>query len=217
MVHQPPLSPKRERQLMDQVQRGDRGALGELLNAYSRQVYHVCLRMVSNSSDAADLTQDVLLKAIQHVDSFEGKSKFSTWLFRIAMNLSISHLRKRKVRRAVSLESSTNDDGHAGAPDQAFSLKAMIAEEREPGPHQSVETNEQIERVLAAVDCLDENLRSVILLRDLQDMDYQQMAEVLGVPVGTVKSRLFRARLALRQAVSDMTDSNAEPRQSAEA
>ena len=197
MAHQPPLSEKREAQLIDLARAGDRGAMGELLTAYHRQVYHVCLRMVSHAEDAADLTQDTLLKAAKNLDSFRGGSRFRTWLFRIAMNQSISHLRKRKVRMTVSLDQPVESDGGLEGT-QAGQLRSMIAEDREPGPDQSVETNEQIAIVLAAVDRLDESLKAVILLRDLQDMDYQQIADVLNIPVGTVKSRLFQARLALR-------------------
>jgi RNA polymerase sigma-70 factor (ECF subfamily) len=206
MAHHPPLSPKREKQLISQARRGDRGALGELLGAYHRQIYHVCLRMVSHPEDAADVAQDTLAKAIEHIDSFEGKSKLSTWLFRIAMNLSISHLRKRKVRRAASLETA----GDNGFDDQASSLKSMMIDEREPGPDHRVETDEQVDRLHEAIGGLDEDLRAVILLRDLQDMDYQQIAEVMGIPVGTVKSRLFRARLALRQKLSKTANASAE-------
>jgi len=195
-----PLSAKRERQLLEQVRRGDRGALGELLGAHHKQVYHVCLRMVSNAADAADLAQDVLVKAMQHIGSFQENSRFGTWLVRIAMNVSISHLRKRKVRKAASLE--TPIAGDAGAGEQGAELKSMIRDEREPGAEHRVETSEQINRVMAALERLDESLKSVILLRDLQEMDYQQIADVLGVPLGTVKSRLFRARLALRQEVA---------------
>lgn len=191
------LSPERERQLVELVQHGDRGALGELLTAYHKRVYHVCLRMVSNADDAAELTQDTLMRACKHVDGFRRGSRFSTWLLRIAMNVSISHLRKAKHRKALSLEQEV-----AGANgDQATPLKNLIEENREHSPYQSVELGEQVNELSRAVDSLDAALRSVIILRDLQGMEYQQMAEVLAVPVGTVKSRLFRARLALRQAL----------------
>lgn len=201
MAHHPPLSEKREKQLLEQIGRGDRGALGELLTAHHRQIYHLCLRMVSQRDDAAELTQDVLVKATQHIDSFKQGSRFGTWLYRIAMNLSISHLRKRKLRQAASMEAPMGgDDGLADG--QAHSLRTFMRDDREPGPDQRVETSEQISLVLSAVERLDDGLKSVILLRDLQEMDYQQIAEVLGVPVGTVKSRLFRARLALRQEVA---------------
>jgi RNA polymerase sigma-70 factor (ECF subfamily) len=195
MVHHPPLSPKRERQLIDQVQRGDRGAMGELLGAYHKQVYHLCLRMVGRETDAADLAQDVLLKAVQHIDGFKGKARFGTWLYRIAMNLSISQLRRNKVRSAVSLDQPMG--GGDGTEPQERS--ALLADEREPGPMQSVQQKEQLDALAEALERMDDEMRAIILLRDIQDMDYQQISEVMGVPLGTVKSRLFRARLALRQ------------------
>jgi len=202
MSNPPPISAKRERQLLDQLRQGDRGALGELLSAHQKQVYHVCLRMVSNPDDAAELTQDVLLRAIEHVDDFRSGSKFSTWLVRIAMNLSISHLRRRKVRRASSIDAEAGGNDHADGGDQARQLKDMIADGREPQPHERVEEDEQVDRLLAGVDRLEESLKSVLVLRDFEQMDYKQIAEVLGVPVGTVKSRLFRARVSLRMALS---------------
>ena len=201
MPHHPPLSPKREKQLIAHVRQGDQGALGELLGAYHRQVYHVCLRMVSHAEDAADVTQDTLAKAVEHIDSFKGDSKLSTWLYRIAMNLSISHLRKRKVRQAASLDAAV-PAGAADNGDQAASLKSIMIDGREPTPDQRVEMDEQVDLLHEAIGRLEEGLRAVILLRDLQDMDYQQLADVMGIPVGTVKSRLFRARLALRQELS---------------
>ncbi len=195
MPRNPLLSPERERQLVDLIQRGDRGALGELLGAYHKRVFHVCLRMVHNADDAAELTQESMMRAIKHVDGFRGGSSFATWLLRIAMNLSVSHLRRGKLRGTVSL------DQEMGSGDQATPLKNMIAGDREPSASESVEKREQIGLLTAALDHLEPPLRSIILLRDLQGMDYQQIAEVLSVPVGTVKSRLFRARLALRRAM----------------
>lgn len=209
------MSAKRERQLLDQLRQGDRGALGELLSAHQKQVYHVCLRMVSNPDDAAELTQDVLLRAIEHVDDFRAGSKFSTWMVRIAMNLSISHLRRRKVRRATSIDAEAGGNSDADGGDQARQLKEMIADGREPQPHERVEQDEQVDRLLAGVDRLDESLKSVLVLRDFEQMDYKQMAEVLGVPVGTVKSRLFRARVSLRMAMSPKAPEHA-PEQTSE-
>ncbi len=161
--------------------------------------------MLGNADDAAEVSQDALMKAVQHVDSFKGNSKFGTWLFRIAVNVGISHLRRRKVRQTTSLETPTGGDG-----DQAAQLKALIAQNREPTAEHRVEQAEQVEMLMAALGRLEANLRSVILLRDLQGMDYQEIAEVMGVPVGTIKSRLFRARVALREAV--VTEAKAESR-----
>ncbi len=205
MASNPALNPTRERQLIDQVRRGDRGALGELLEAYHRRVYHVVLRMVGDEADAADLTQEAMLKAVRHIDGFKGDSRFSTWLFRIAMNLAISHLRKRKRRQTVSLDDGPNNGRPDGGGNQAAALKHLIASHREPPPDRSVETDERLNRLRRAIDRLDEPMRAVLVLRDLQEMDYQQIGEVLSLPAGTVKSRLFRARLALRSALTAMS------------
>ena len=197
MAPTPPLSLETERELVVRMQQGDRGALGELLNAYHKRLYHVCLRMVCHPEDAADLTQEALLKAVRHADTFKGNSRFGTWLYRIGMNLVISHMRKASVRRAISLDTTAVGD------DQATALKAVMRSDREPSPAHRVEVKEQLVCLAVALESLDVPLRSAILLRDLEGMDYQEMAEVLNIPVGTVKSRLFRARLALRKAMSN--------------
>ena len=191
--------------LLRRVHAGDRGALGELLTAYQPRLYHMALRMVSNADDAAELTQDAVLKAIKHVDSFNAEARFSTWLMRILMNQAISHLRKRKLRKTVSLDQSATDN--PASP----TLGAGLSADREPGPDQRVENKDQIERLLNALEGIDPALRSVILLRDLQEMDYQQIAETLAMPIGTVKSRLFRARLALRKAIDQNQQQPPEP------
>lgn len=201
------LSIERERQLVRQVQQGDRGAMGELLGAYHKRVYHHCLRMLGHPEDAADITQEAMARAIEHVGRFTGKSRFSTWLFRIVVNLSISHMRKRKVRRATSLDNPVSgfDDGGT------VPLGQLMADTSEPNPADRVQTTEQVDRLIQTLNGLDENLKSVILLRDLQEMDYREIAEVLDLPVGTVKSRLFRGRLALRLQMSKSERVPAQP------
>lgn len=195
------MTPAIDPRLVEQVRRGDHGALGRLLEQSRDQLFNVCLRMVGHRDDAAELTQEAMLKIIEHIDDYNGSSAITTWMVRIAMNLSISHLRRQKLRRAASLDaplsSNTSRDGHAG--DQAWSLLSQMEDLREPDPATSVEEREEMAHLIEAMDRLDEEFRSVLVLRDLQDMDYQEIAEILAVPVGTVKSRLFRARLALRQ------------------
>jgi RNA polymerase sigma-70 factor (ECF subfamily) len=188
------------------IRQGDQEALGKLLEAYRPRLFNVCLRMVGNREDAAELTQDVMVKVVQHLDSFTGAAALSTWMIRIAMNLSISHLRKRKLRQAHSLESAPPGSGDPTPQ----TLRQRLQDGREPGPAQSVEQNELIERLYECLDRVEEDLRAVLVLRDIDQMDYQQMAEVLGIPVGTVKSRLFRARIALRKEMTGRGDSERE-------
>lgn len=185
-----------EQHLVKAVLRGDQHALGELLAQMQPRLYNVCLRMVSNREDAAEVTQEAMLKVIEHIHDFRSQASISTWMIRIAMNLCISHLRKRQVRKAGSIDQpSLNGQMH---DDQSSALRNQIEDRREPEPSQSVERKELLAHLQTALGCLNEEFRSVIVLRDIEEMDYQQIADVLGVPVGTVKSRLFRARLALR-------------------
>lgn len=180
----------------DSVQRavrGDRAALSALLERHQRRLYNVVLRMLGRPEDAADITQEALLKAAQRITDFHGRSSLGTWMVRIAMNLALTHLRRRRARPGAGLDESSAD----GAPP----LYAAMAETRELGPPESVEKKEQAAQVLAALARLDDEMRAVLTLRDIDAMSYEDIAAVLGVPVGTVKSRLFRARLALRQEV----------------
>lgn len=191
------MDPADEQALIDRVQRGDRAALGELLHAHQRRLYNVCYRMVSHADDAAELTQDVMVKVVEKIGDFRGDARLTTWMTRIAMNASISHLRKRKLRHTVSL-SLTPAPGKTGDTSGGPSLADRLPETREPGPDQSVQQGEMLDQLQAAIAGLEDDQRAVLVLRDIEDLDYHQIARTLDLPVGTVKSRLFRARLALR-------------------
>lgn len=183
--------------LLDAVAQGDRAALGRILALHQDRLYNVVRRMVGNRDDAAEITQEAMLKIVEHIDRFERRSSIGTWMTRIAMNLAISHLRKRKHRQTISLEQDGPESGDAsGTP-----LNRNLADRREPQPHQRVQERELLAHLQTALGQLDDDFRAVLVLRDIDRLDYQAIAEVLQVPVGTVKSRLFRARLALRQAM----------------
>lgn len=192
-----------DHELLSRIRKGDRGALGELLQAHQTRLYNVCLRMLCHRDDAAEVAQDAMLKIVQNIDRFRGDAQVTTWMTRIAMNQSISHLRRRKLRRTVSLDGHTPRAG-SDPQDQASALRQQLADSREPSPASRVERNEQLGQLQMALGQLDDDFRAVLVLRDIEQMDYQQMAEVLDVPVGTIKSRLFRARLALRQQLVQM-------------
>lgn len=194
-----------EAQLLERARLGDQVALGQLLERHQQRLYNVALRMVGNRDDAAEVAQDALLRVVEHIDDYNGESALTTWMVRITMNLAISHLRKRKVRQAASLDVGGEDD------DQTTALRRQLADEREPGPVSNVETSEMLGHLHRALAGLDEEFRAVLVLRDIDQMDYQQIAVVLSVPVGTVKSRLFRARLALRQEMARLVPSLGSP------
>lgn len=181
--------------------RGDQSALTDLLTAYQKPVFNVCLRMLSHRDDALEVAQETMLKIVEHIGDFNGRSDIGTWITRIAMNLSVSRLRRRKLRHTQSLDAGSNGSTSQGnwQDDQSTALRQEIADQRELGPDWNVQQREMIAYLQTAMTLIDDEFRAVLVLRDIDEMDYQQIAEVLSVPVGTVKSRLFRARLALRQ------------------
>ena len=183
-----------EAQLVAAAKRGDVAALGQLLEDQQHRLFNVCYRMVGNSDDAAELTQDAMLRVVEHIGQYDGRAAFGTWITRIAMNLAVSHLRKQRLRWAASLDHRSGGNGE----DQSSPLRDQLADSREPEPHQSVQRDEMIAHLQTALDRIDDDLRAVLVLRDIDQMDYRQIAGSLAIPVGTVKSRLFRARLALR-------------------
>ncbi len=191
-----------EQELVSRVTQGDRAALGELLERYQGRVFNIALRMVHHREDAAELTQDAMLKVIEHIGEFHGRSKLSTWMIRIAMNLCISHLRKRRLRLTTSLDQGRPGGGNG---DQSVALRDMIADDREPGPLDRVQRDEGLAMLREAIAQLPEDHRAILVLRDIDEMDYREIGEVLGLATGTVKSRLFRARLALRGQVQSLT------------
>lgn len=199
------MDPADEQALIDRVQGGDRAALSELLRGHQRRLYNVCYRMVSHADDAAELTQDVMVKVVEKIGDFRGDARLTTWMTRIAMNVSISHLRKRKLRQTVSL-SLTAGPGSCGETSAGASLGDRLPETREPGPAGSVQQGEMLDRLQSAIAALEDDQRAVLVLRDIEELDYHQIARTLDLPVGTVKSRLFRARLALRELMNGPGD-----------
>lgn len=188
---EPRLTPQQEMTLLTAYREGDPGALADLLRGYQRRIFAVCVRMLRNEEEARDLTQDTLLRLVERIDTYDGRAALSTWIIRIAMNLCFSHLRKRKLRNHASLDHAT------GGPD-ATAPALRLVDDREPGAETRVQQGESRRRLLNAMERLEPDMRAVLVLRDLQDLDYQQIADVLDLPIGTVKSRLFRAREALR-------------------
>ena len=189
-----------ERELLSQIKKGNQAALGSLLKSQQNRLFNLCLRMVGNRDDASEVTQETFLKVIANIGKYRGEAKLTTWMTRIAINQSISFLRKQQYRRAVSLDQPAG--GVVGvSDDQATALRAQIADDREPGPQLSVEKKEMLGKLQDAMGDLDEEFRAILILRDIEQMEYKQIADVLHLPQGTVKSRLFRARLALREAM----------------
>lgn len=177
---------------------GDMQAYGLLVAKYQDRVLNVVYRMCGLWEDAEELAQEAFLKALEKLPQFRGQSKFYTWLFRIAANLAISHHRRGGRIRLTSL-----DCGEGLDRSQAAGLRASRQDNSPENAAVQAETRLQVAQ---ALEDLDDQMRLVVVLRDIEDMDYAQMAEVLSVPPGTVKSRLHRARAALREKLADLME-----------
>ncbi len=181
--------------LVRQSQHGDSVATGRLITKYQDRIYNAILKICANSHDAAELTQETFVKCIEKINTFEGKSAFYTWLFRIAVNLTLNYCKRRARTQAQSLQAvvATESDG------AAVELGAFLADQSAADPAVLAEDAEIGEIVLAALVNLEDHHRAVMVLRDIEGMNYSEIAETLRIEVGTVKSRLSRARANLRE------------------
>lgn len=193
--------PFEDAELVEQSRQGDVAAFGRLVVKYQDQVFNTCWRMCGDRTEAEDLTQEAFVRAFQSIGGFWGRAKFSTWVFRIAVNLVISARRKKKGKVTYSLDDRT-DRGEDGG--SRFAMNDPVSDEATP--ERGALDREQQRIVLEALTGLDEESRCVIVLRDLESFGYEEIAEVLEVPLGTVKSRLHRARLALREKLSGILE-----------
>lgn len=175
-----------DRELIAACLKGDSTAFGELVYRYQDRLYNTILRLVDNSEDALDVIQDAFLNAYQSLDSFKGDAQFFTWLYRIAVNTAISHKRKKRVLARI-----------------VDRLGELILEPSDPSefsrPGHALEQAEQEQMLQRALMRLSPEHRAVLVMKELEGQRYEQMAEILGVPVGTIRSRLHRARLELRE------------------
>lgn len=197
----PRTTPLREVQLVDAHRRGDPDALSELLQSYQRRVYSVCYRMVRDPDLAADLAQDSLVKLIEGLEQYDGRAKLSTWVIRITMNCCITHLRRQKFRRHASLDAARDRADEAGER----SISREPEQDRELSADRRIEQEETRARLHQAMLVLDPDMRAILVLRDMQGLEYEQLAEVFDIPIGTVKSRLYRARETLRELMEHST------------
>ena len=180
--------------LVEQARAGDMSAFSRLIARYQDRVVNACWRISGNADDAHDLAQEAILRALESIDRFQHKSGFYTWLFRIATNLAISH--RRQAARRVKLSLHGPDGQFRG--DQPGAQLAGRVSTGSDDPSVRLSSRETQERVAEELDRLEDDHRAVVVLRDIEGFDYREIAEILDVPVGTVKSRLYRARMELR-------------------
>jgi len=173
-----------------QAQQGDVRAFEELFQQYQKGIYNAIYQIVRSESDAADLTQDVFVRAYRALPRLQSPEAFTSWLYRIAINLSRNHLRDTARQRTESLEFNDGDDEGGGQRDIA---------DTSADPAAKAQTRDVQDRVRRAIDTLSEDHRTVILLHHIEEMPVEEIARILSVSVGTVKSRLSRARENLRR------------------
>lgn len=188
--------------LVERVRGGDTGAFGRLVCRYQDRVVNTCWRICGNIEDAQDLAQEAFLHALQAIGSFQKRSRFYTWLFRIAVNVSITHRRKRAKAVTLSLH---GPDGEWRGDHQAAKLVGRVSDEAATPPTK-LSAQETEGRLLQGLEQLDDDHRAIVVLSDIEGMGYQQIAEILDLPIGTVKSRLHRARMELRDRLKAEVD-----------
>ena len=171
---------------------GDAAAWQEIVQQYNRRIYNICYRFSGSADDAADLTQEVFIKIYRTLGTFDGnRAAFMTWVTTVTRNLLVDHFRKGKYDRVTD-----SLDATPGNQEDGLSIGEQL-EDQGSSPEQRVRSQEAQKMVQAALQKLSPELREAVILRDLQDLDYKEIAIVLKVPEGTVKSRINRGRTEL--------------------
>lgn len=186
--------------LVEQCREGDCAAMERLILKYQNRIYNVVLKICANADDAAELTQETFVKVLENIDRFEGRSGFYTWAFRIAVNLTLNYC-QRNVRLSVRSLDADDEEDCCSARSQ---LKQLLSNDDSPDPALVAQNRELYALAIKALMKLDDAQRAVIVLRDIEDMNYARIAKVLDVELGTVKSRLSRARNNLREILETM-------------
>ena len=188
-----------EKDLIRKAKQGDMLAFEELILKHEKIVYNLALRMMNHSEDAMDISQEVFLKAYRSLANFDERSAFSTWLYRITHNTCIDEIRKRKGKQTYSLEEDLeSEDG---------SMQRQVADDGDT-PEESLMRKEQKSEILRALDTLSEEHKAAIILRDVKGLSYEEIAEILELSLGTVKSRINRARTQLKTEILKIREQN---------
>lgn len=182
-----------DRDLVDRARAGDAEAFGLLVRRHQKRIFRLSVHLTKSATEAEDITQDTFVRAYQALSRFDGRSEPFTWLYRIAVNLSLNHLRQRKSRKV----DHTDDDPR---------IAAMLSETR-PGmqadPASAADQRKLAEALCAGVDALSETLRTTLVLVSIDGLSHEQAAEVLGCPVGTIAWRVHEARRKLRASLAE--------------
>lgn len=180
-----------EAELTARIKSGDRDAFNELVREYESRVINAAYGMLSDKEDAYDAAQEVFIRVYKSIDSFKGQSSLTTWIYRITVNICNDILRKRQ--RSAKTISITQDEN------EGENTQVLEIADSAPTPEEAAEQSEAQKALMAAIADLSTDYKNVIMLCDLQGMSYDETSKILKIPTGTVKSRLNRARNALRK------------------
>jgi RNA polymerase sigma-70 factor (ECF subfamily) len=178
-----------EKLLVKKSQSGDIESFELLISSYDKRAYNIAYRVMGNEEDAKDMAQEALLKVFKSLKDFKGQSAFSTWLYRIVTNVCLDELRRRKNEKYVSMDSTIHTENGE--------LHREMCSDKET-PESVYERVEQRELIKNAINELNEDYRSAIVLRDIQGFSYEEISNILDCSLGTVKSRINRGRIMLR-------------------
>jgi RNA polymerase sigma-70 factor (ECF subfamily) len=184
----------RERLLIRRLQQRDERAFQDLVRLYQHKVYNLVYRMLGNREEAEDAAQEVFVTVFKSIDTFRGDSKFSTWLYRVAANQCknrLKYLGRRSYKATGAFDETAERDLQAAQP------SALVPHIE--GPEKVLEGLQMEKLLQEGIALLDEEQRMVVVLRDVEELSYQEIASITGLPEGTVKSRLHRARMALKE------------------
>lgn len=185
------VNAKTDDQLIKATLAGSQESFGQLVRKYQDRLYNGMVQVTRDPVEAEDVVQEAFIKAFTKLDSFHGKSAFFTWLYRIAYNVAISRMRKKKP--TVSL----------GGRDESNQLQLPGDG---PAPDAEIQTEEQAAQLMQALGYLSEEHRAILVLREMEEMDYEAISEILDLPIGTVRSRLHRARSQLKEQLEKIID-----------
>ena len=197
-MRRPELAARTDQEIVALARGGEEAAYRELVRRYERPLFSLLYRMVRDRELAEDLAQETFVKALNAIESYRPEFKFSSWIFKIANNAAIAHLRRRELD-TLSLEGSP----HAETP-EAIEATALQIGDRQESPLDEVEARELGGEIEAAIAKLRPEYRSCILLRHVEGRAYEEIAEILGLPLGTVKTYIHRARNELRRELAHL-------------
>ena len=177
-----------------QVLKGDQNAFADIVSLYQHKLYQVCYRMLGNSQESEDIAQEAFVRAYMNLHTFDQTRKFSTWLYRIATNLCIDRIRKKKPDYYLDAEV---------AGTEGLDMYSQIAADDQL-PEEQIEQMELQDRIQYEIGCLPDKYRSVIVLKYIEELSLQEISEILDMPLGTVKTRIHRGREALRKQLNNL-------------